>query len=115
MVKTFIGETQPGDEKLWDQICELAHPNDETLTSYGGILQGRRFDRPSSEPNEGRLLLALYNCLFSCCWFVGAMLDFDILCEHIRIGVPPPDDHRLARERTFVDCAIDRVLKGSNS
>jgi len=39
MVKEFIGETQPGSEKFWDQVCEVAHPNGETLMSFGGILQ----------------------------------------------------------------------------
>ena len=57
------------------------------------------------------LFLALYNCLYSCCWLIGAMLDFDILCEHIRIGAPPPDDHPLVQERTLVDRVVDSVLK----
>ena len=115
MVKTFIGETQPGGEKFWDQICEVAHPNGETLMSFGGILQDEIFDPPSSESNEGRLFLALYNCLYSCCWLIGAMLDFDILCEHIRIGAPPPDDHPLVRERTLVDRLVDNVLRDTKS
>ena len=46
--------------------------------SFGGILQDGKFDPPSSASNEGRLFLALYNCLYSCCWLIGAMLDFDI-------------------------------------
>ena len=109
MVRTFIGETQPGSEKFWDQICEVAHPNGETLMSFGGILQERRFDPPSSEANERRLFLALYNCLYSCCWLIGAMLDFDILCEHIRIGARPPDDHPLVREKTLIDRVVDNL------
>ncbi len=112
MVRAFIGETNPGGEKFWDQICEVAHPNGETLMSYGGILQERRFDRPSSESNEDRLFPALYNCLYSCCWLINAMLDFDILCEHIRNGAPPPDDHPLVREKTLIDRVADSLLVG---
>ena len=113
MVRIFIGETQPGGEKFWDQICEVAHPNGEALMSFGGILQDGKFDPPSSTSNEGRLFLALYNCLYSCCWLISAMLDFDILCEHIRIGAPPPDDHPLVQERKLVDRVVDGVLKES--
>ena len=109
MVRAFIGETQPGSEKFWDQICEVAHPNGKTLMSFGGILQEGRFDPPSFESNEGRLFLALYNCLNSCCWLVAAMLDFDILCEHIRYGAPPPDDPPLVREKALIDRVVDSV------
>lgn len=111
MVKEFIRETEPENEKFWDQICEVAHPNGETLMSFGGILHDRRFEPPSSESNEGQLFIALYNCLYSCCWLGGAMLDFDILCEHIRIGAPPSDDHPLVQERNLVDRVVDSVLR----
>lgn len=115
MVKAFIGETHPGNEKFWDQICEVAHPNGETLMSFGGILQERRFDPPSSGFNEGRLFQALYNCLYSCCWLIGAMLDFDILCEHIRNGAPLPDDHPLVRDRTLIDRVVDSASRDRQS
>ena len=115
MVKTFIGDTQLGGEKFWDQICEVAHPNGNTLMSFGGILQEGRFDPPSSEANEARLFPALYNCLYSCCWLIGAMLDFDILCEHIRIGAPPPGDHPLVKERTFIDGVADKLSRNPKS
>ena len=58
---------------------------------------------------------ALYNCLYSCCWLIGAMLDFDILCEHIRIGAPPPDDHPLVKERIFIDGVADRLSRRPRS
>ena len=64
MVKDFIGETQPGKEIFWDQICEEAHPNGKRLMSLGGDLQERRFDARSSTSNEGWLFPALYNCLY---------------------------------------------------
>ena len=109
MVKTFITTTQPGCEQFWDQVCEVAHPNGEALMSYGGILRELRLDPPSSESNERSLFPALYNCLFSCCWLVDAMLEFDILCEHIRNGAPLPDDHPLVRQRTLIDRFVDIV------
>ena len=115
MVKEFISETQPGCETFWDQICEVAHPNGKALMSFGGILQEGRFDPPSSQSNEERLFHALYNCLYSCCWLSGAMLDFDILCEHIRIGAPPPDDHPLVQERTFIDGVADSLSRNPKS
>ena len=111
MVKKFIGDTQPGGEIFWDQICEVAHPNGEKLMSFGGNLQDRRFDPPVSESNEDRLFPALYNCLYSCCWLIDAMLDFDILCEHIRNGAPLPDNHPLVREKSLIDRVVDGVLR----
>ena len=83
--------------------------------SFGGILQEGRFDPSSSQSNEQRLFPALYNCLYSCCWLIGAMLDFDILCEHIRIGAPPPDDHPLVQERTFIDGVTDSLSRNPKS
>ena len=77
--------------------------------SFGGILREQRFDPPSSESNEGRLFQALYNCLYSCCWLTGAMLDFDILCEHVRNGAPPPDGHPLVQQKTLIDRVVDSV------
>ena len=115
MVKTIIGDTHPRYEKFWDQICEVAHPNGETMMSFDDILQDRRFDPPSSGSNEGRLFLALYNCLYSCCWLIGAMLDFDILCEHIRNGAPPPDDQPLLQEKTLIDRVVDSVSRDWHS
>ena len=111
MVKTFIRATQPGHEEFWDQVCEIAHPNEEAMMSLGGILQERRLDPPSPEANEGRMFPALYNCLYSCCWLVDAMLDFDILCEHIRNGGPLSDDHPLVRQRTLIDRVVESVSR----
>lgn len=109
MTKNFIRQTGLGDEKFWAQICEEAHPNGERLMSYGGILRERRFDVRSSASNENRLFPALYNCLYSCCWLINAMLNFDTLCEHIRMGTPPPDDHPLIRQRARSDELVDRL------
>ena len=118
MVRTFIAQTQLGRVEFWDQICEVAHPNGESMMSFGGVLREGRFDPPSTDSNEGHLFVALYNCLYSCCWLIDAMLDFDILCEHIRNGAPPPDDHPLVRERTLIDRVVGSVsaevgVKGS--
>ena len=107
MTKDFIRDTGLGDEKFWEQICEVAHPNGEKLMSFGGVLQERRFKARSSAANENWLFPALYNCLYSCCWLINAMLDFDILCEHIQMGVPLPDDHPLIRQRAQLDELVD--------
>ena len=109
MTKDFIRQTGLGDEKFWAQICEEAHPNGERLMSFGGVLQERRFDVRSSVSNEDRLFPALYNCLYSCCWLIHAMLDFDILCEHIRMGAPPPEDHPLVRQQARLDELVDEL------
>lgn len=111
MVKGFIRDTEVGDEKFWDQICEEAHPNGEKLMSFGGVLKERRFDARSSRSNEDRLFPAVYNCLFSCCWLIHAMLDFDILCEHIRIGELPSDDHPLIRQKALIEKVVQDVLR----
>ena len=111
MVKGFIRDTEIGNEKFWDQICEVAHPNGEKLMSFGGVLQEGRFDAHSSTSNEDWLFPALYNCLYSCCWLIHAMLDFDILCEHIRIGTPPSDDHPLIRQKAMINKVAEDVLR----
>lgn len=110
-VKQFIADTQPGAEQFWHQICEEAHPNGKRMMSYGGILWERGFDKPSSSSNEDRLFPALYNCLFSCCWLIDAMLDFDILCEHIRNGAPLSDEHPLVRQKELTDRVVEEVLR----
>ena len=43
------------------------------------------------------------------------MLDFEILCEHIRNGAPLPDDHPLVREKTLIDRVVDSVSRGRQS
>ena len=111
MVKCFIKDMENGNEKFWDQICEEAHPNGKRLMSFGGVLQKRRFDTRSSMSNEERLFPALYNCLYSCCWLINAKLDFDILCEHIRSGAPPPEDHPLVQEKALIDKVVENVIR----
>ena len=110
-VTEFIADTQPGAEQFWDQICEVAHPNGKRMMSFGGIFQERRFDEPSPESNEDWVFPALYNCLYSCCWLIDAMLDFDILCEHIRNGAPLSDEHPLVRQKTLTDRVVEEVLQ----
>ena len=112
-VKAFIRDTQrPASEKFWSQICEEAHPNGKRLMSFGGILREQRFDPHSSpERNEDRLFPALHNCLYSCCWLVNAMLDFDILCEHVRTGAPLAADHPLIQERASLDRVVEDILR----
>ena len=111
MVKTFIRDRDMGNEKFWDQICEEAHPNGKRLMSFGGVLQERRFDAHTSTSNEDQLFPALYNCLYSCCWLTNAMLDFDILCEHIRNGTTTSDDHPLIRQKAMIDKIVEDVLR----
>ncbi len=113
-VRTFITDSQPGCEKFWDQICEVAHPNGEKLMFYGGVLREGRFDPPDTESNEKILFTAIYNCLYSCCWLINAMQDFDILCEHIRTGMPLSDDHPLIQERGLLDQVVKSVLDAQN-
>ena len=111
MVKNFIRDTESGKEEFWDQVCEESHPNGKRLMTFGGVLRERRFDARSSVSNEQRLFPALYNCLYSCCWLMNAMLDFDILCEHIRIGSPPSSNHPLIREKALIEAVVDSVLR----
>ena len=111
-VKQFIREAKLGDERFWDQICEVSHPNGEKLMAFAGVLKERRFDAHSSTtPNEELHFQAVYNCLYSCCWLIYAMLDFDILCEHIRIGEPPSDDHSLIRQKAQIEELVQDVSR----
>ena len=114
LVRTFIEERYSGNEKFWDQICEEAHPNGERLMSFGGVLQEGRYDSPVTESNETRFFPAIYNCMYSCCWLSSAMLDFDILCEHIRTGMPLSDVHPLIQEKVLIDRVVESVLDDEN-
>ena len=111
MVRRFIRDTQNCDGKFWEQICEVAHPNGDKLMLFGGVLQDGRFDVRSAASNEVWLFPAVYNCLYSICWLIGTMLDFDILCEHVRFGEPPNDDHPLVREKAQIDKIVDEMSR----
>ena len=111
MVKSFIHHTDPGKEKFWDQICEIAHPNGKVTLEFAGILRNRRFDSPSPEINEKKVFPAIYNCLYSCCWLSDGMLRFDILCEHIRTGESLGDDHPLIQEKKFLDTLVHNLAE----
>ncbi|MXY65013.1 MAG: hypothetical protein F4Y85_07255 [Gammaproteobacteria bacterium] len=114
LVRTFIEERYPGNEKFWDQICEEAHPNGERMMSFGGVLQEGRYDSHVIESNETGLFPAIYNCIYSCCWLNSTMLDFDILCEHIRTGAPLSDDHHLIQDRVLIERVVESVLNDEN-
>ena len=111
MVRRFIRDTQNCDAKFWDQICEVAHPNGDKLMLFGGVLQDGRFDVRSAASTELWLFPAVYNCLYSICWLVGAMLDFDILCEHVRFGEPLKDGHPLVRQKAQIDKVVDELSR----
>lgn len=115
MVRKFIENTQPGKEMFWDQVCEEAHPNGKRMMSFGGDLREQRFDARSAASNEIRLFPAIYNCIYSCCWLFDAMLDFEILCEHIRSGAPLPDNHPLVQEKAQADEFVESCLKTASS
>ncbi len=95
LVLEFIKSTHPGKEQFWEQICEVAHPNGKSMLKLAGQLNNSRLHSRSSMENETLLFPAIYNCLYSCCWLRGAMLDFDILLEQIRFGGNLPEDHPL--------------------
>lgn len=111
MVKQFIRDTKLGDEKFWDQICEVAHPNGEELMSYAGELNDRRFETHPSTFSERRLFQALHNCIYSCSWLIYAMLDFDILCEHIRTGRQPPHNHPLVQQKAQIEKIVHDCME----
>ena len=112
MVKQFIRDAELGDERFWDQICEVSHPNGKQLMAFAGVLKEQRFDAHSSTtPEEESHFQAVYNCLYSCCWLISAMLDFDILREHIRIGESPPADHPLICQKALIEKLVQDVSR----
>ena len=95
LVKKFLKSAQPGLEQFWDQICGTAHPNGKQMLQDAGVLHDLRFDVHLSNQNESVLFVAVFNCLYSCCWLLWAMTEFDILLEQIRFGKELPKDHPL--------------------
>jgi len=110
-VRDFIRETEPNAEAFWDQICDTAHPNGERLLRYAGTLGDKKYVRRPSSESEGNLFVALYNALYSCCWFYASEQDFKILLEQIRTGASLPPDHPLMAERDLVDRAADSIMR----
>ncbi|AOU99074.1 hypothetical protein BI364_15000 [Acidihalobacter yilgarnensis] len=98
----FIKNTQKDKEQFWEQICDDAHPNGKRMMLYGGLLQDSRYIDKPIEENERGLFPAVYNSLYSCCWLISAILDFDVLLEEIRYGGDLPEDHELMVKRTRV-------------
>lgn len=110
MVKKFIEHADADAGVFWNQICEEAHPNGKRIMSFAGNVQNHQFEMTSPELNDERFFPAIYNCLYSCCWLFTAMLDFDILLEHIRNGGPLDENHHLIHERALIDKAAAEVL-----
>jgi|GEM_PF-3097312 len=111
MVKNFLKEIEPESLEFWNQICEIAHPNGKMMMRAGGRLQEGRYDAPSINSNEIWLFPAIHNCLQSINWLIATTLDFDILLEEIRNGGPLPSEHKLVRDRAFLDRAMTELLK----
>lgn len=110
----FIKRTQQDKEQFWEQICDEAHPNGKKMMVFGGLLKDLQYIDVPIEENERRLFPAVYNSLYSCCWLVGAMLDFDILLEEIRYGGDLPDDHELVVKRNQIDKVVDELAPKIN-
>ena len=109
MVREFSLKMGGGAEKFWDQICEVSHPNGESMLSYAGSLKNLQYELIPSRLNEERFFTAIYNCLYSCCWFFSSMLDFDILLEKIRNGSPLVDGCALISERELTDKLVQTI------
>ena len=85
-VKNFIRTIHNGDEKFWNQICNLVHPNGVALIKYGGDLDSDNYQERDDEKTRIELFSALYNCLISCNWFVAVGGEFENLLEEILNG-----------------------------
>lgn len=111
-VREFIRTTEPGKESFWDQICDTAHPNGERMLMYAGALAGGKYIPKGPSESEPTMFVALYNTLYSCCWFSASQLEFDILLERIRTGCELPPNHPLVVDRDIIDKVVAEVVQG---
>lgn len=109
VVIKFIQRTAKDKTQFWEQICDEAHPNGNRMLQYGGLLQDMQYLEQSASENEKRLFPAIYNALYSCCWLINAIEDFDILLEEIRNGGRLNDSHPLIKKRKAIDQVVAEV------
>lgn len=102
-VKSFIQTVEPGKEKFWDQICDIAHPNGRRMVRLYGAVDGNVYRARAHTDSEPELFVAVYNVLHSCCWLIYADLEFEILLEEFRLGGPLPANHDLVAKRTLIE------------
>lgn len=110
-VREFIKATESGKESFWNQICDTAHPNGQRMLTYAGTLRDGKFVAKIRSESEPSMFVALYNALYSCCWFSASGLEFDILLERIRTGGELAPDHPLIVERGMLDKFTAEVLQ----
>lgn len=110
-VLSFIKEFQPGSERFWDQICNLCHPNGDPTLNLAGTLKNYKFTGKSHKHNTPKIFPAIYNCMYSCCWYIASALDFDIIVKQIRQGGQLGPDHRLIMQRDLTDRVTADVAK----
>jgi len=111
-VVDFIKATQPDAVQFWEQICDVAHPNGKQMLSIAGDLRDCRYDGRTAVENGPVLFLAVFNCLYSCCWLIASDTDFEILLEQIRRGGDLPADHPLIVGRELIDGVVRQVAQG---
>ena len=75
LVKTFTSVMGKDKEKFWEQICDHAHPNGESMLYCLGELQSKHLYAPIPGERVSELFVAIYNCIYSVCWL-----------EHVRHG-----------------------------
>jgi hypothetical protein len=110
-VVNFIKATQPGKEQFWEQICDTAHPNGERMLRFAGDLRELNYYARIPSDDEPLLFIAVYNCLYSCCWLIASDMDFDILLEKVRTGGELPPDHELIATRDLIDDVTGQLAR----
>lgn len=109
-INQFIKSTQPNMEQFWEQICDTAHPNGKSMLDLGGKLSEFKYHARHASDNESLLFIAVFNCLYSCCWLSASDLDFHIYVETVRTGKVLPSDHKLVAERALIHEVTDKLM-----
>lgn len=114
-VKAFIRTVEPGAERFWGQICDIAHPNGRRMVWLYGVVDGQVYRERAQGEIEAEVFQAIFNVVHSCCWLVLADLEFEILLEEFRAGGPLSADHRLMQERIQIEQMTAEALAGSGT
>lgn len=111
-VTDFIRATHPEAVEFWDQICEIAHPTGDRMMNYAGTLRGGSFIPKPPADSESSQFIAIYNSLYSCCWFyAAAQEDLEIVLESLRSGKQLPDDHPLVVKKRQTDRVVEQLSR----
>nr|WP_314073583.1 hypothetical protein [uncultured Roseococcus sp.] len=83
-VRRLIKSTEPDKEHFWHQISDAAHPNGNSMFAHFFIKTENGLILKKLKETEKEIFPAIYNCLYTLCWFYNELHDFDTFLDKLR-------------------------------